>query len=502
MTVWPRLIFLLPVGALLAAGSAPAGAQDWFGDPFATAEALREQGGASQAARLVLRYATSGDDRSGQPAGDLVIWVASAWAHVERGSRRTLYDFRLRRVLELRDDGTFVSRSMLSDVTFRVGERQNRSALTEVLRGKGATGPMDACDAETELGLAIPGSKEPAAVEIKQSGMTMTLECNGRVIGVLETGFGEKAPPALWPTLAREMTMHPALQTRLAEGGAAPRRLEASFRRASQRKALSWRLVSAEDPMTLPYPLTANLVNATAASINEAAAPGLGDLATEAVAGRALGGPPTLAGRDAEVARLEKQKGAAAAALATWPALNMFPVQLAQWCQSGAKSAMCDSLRTLGSTAAKDAAVQALLDITKAEQSHRPSDAIAAMLAARASHNGDHPVLGASFALALQGGGVEMHKQAEAAGVPTDPKALHVRALQAYPYNPAYWTDLGDYFARSYDLATAYALYDVAFSLPMRDAQRGNLALSGKRELAARLARDFPAFFLDAGRQQ
>ena len=59
-----------------------------------------------------------------------------------------------------------------------------------------------------------------------------------------------------------------------------------------------------------------------------------------------------------------------------------------------------------------------------------------------------------------------------------------------------YWTDLGDDFARGYDLAAAYALYDVALSLPMPDAQRGNAVLAGKRNVAARLRSDFPAFFL------
>jgi hypothetical protein len=173
----------------------------------------------------------------------------------------------------------------------------------------------------------------------------------------------------------------------------------------------------------------------------------------------------------------------------------MFP-QVAQSCQSGARSAICDSLRNLAQTAASDAAVRAFFAVAKAEQMGRPADAVVAMADARTSPHADHPALAASFALVLHGGGAALQKQAQAAGVPSDAKALHVRALQAYPYNPAYWTDLGDYFARGYDLWTAYTLYDVAFSLPMPDAQRGNIALSGKRSLAARIRGDFPAFFL------
>jgi len=192
-----------------------------------------------------------------------------------------------------------------------VFERQNRAALTHVLRGAGAADAMDACDAETELGVAIP------------MGATTTLECDGRVVGSLEEGLGDRAPAALWPVLARETTMHPALQARISAGGPAPKRLEAFFKIASDRKALSWRLISAERSLSMiPNPLAGNLINATAASINEAVAPGLGDVAAEAVAGRALGGPPTLASWDTEVARVAKEKGAAAAVLAMWPVLK------------------------------------------------------------------------------------------------------------------------------------------------------------------------------------
>jgi hypothetical protein len=395
--------------------------------------------------------------------------------------------------LELREGGNFVSRGLLGDVVLRVLERQNRSAITRVLRGSGGKDQTDGCDAETELGVAIPHLKEAAEAKVKQAGATTTLECNGRMVGSFETGPANAAPSALWPVLAREMTMHPVLRSQVAKDGRAPQRVEASFRIGGTGKTLSWRLVSAE-PIAAPFPLTETLTNATAAWINEAVAAGLGDLAAEAVAGRAEGGPPTLARWEAQVGRVAKEKGAAAAVFAMWPALNMFP-QVAQTCQSGAKSAICDQLRSLRATAEADGAVSALLQVAIAEQQRRPADAIAAMLTARSSPFAKHPALLASFALALQGGG-NMQRQAKEAGLPWDAKALHVRALMAYPYNPAYWTDLGDLFTRRYELWTAYLLYDVALSLPMPDAQRANPALAGKRSFAARIRNDFPAFFL------
>jgi hypothetical protein len=280
----------------------------------------------------------------------------------------------------------------------------------------------------------------------------------------------------------------------MAEGGAAPKRVEARFRLASSARTLAWQLLSAE-AIDEPYPLTAALINATARALNKEIAPGLGDIAAEAVAGRAQGGAPTLAAWEAQVARTAQEKGPAAAALAMWPALNMFP-QTMQACQTGTRSAICGSLRDLRKTMAADAAVRALLAVAMAEQAKRPADAIAAMAAARSSPHADHPALAASFALALHVGGPAMRKQAEATGVPGDALPLHVRALQAYPYNPAYWTDLGDYYVRGYQLGTAYLLYDVALSLPMPDAQRSSPVLSGKRSLAARIRADFPGFFL------
>jgi hypothetical protein len=383
---------------------------------------------------------------------------------------------------------------MLSDVLFRVYERQNRAALGQVVRSAGGKEELGGCNADTELGLTIPGLKDPTSVAVKASGASVTLECDGSVVGSFEPGSGDTPPPALWPVLARDMTLHPALHGEIAKTGRAPQHVKASFMLANARMERSWRLVAAES-ISAPYPLAPSLVDATPGWINETVAHGLGDLAAEAVAGRARGGPPTLASLEVEVARLAKEKGPAAAAFAIWPALNMFP-QIAQACRSGEKSAICEAMRGLMKTALTEGAVRALLDVTRAEQLRRPVDAVAAVLGARPSPLAEHPALGASFALALQSGGHSVAQQAKAAGLPSDAKALHVRALQAYPYNPAYWTDLGDYFARTYDLWTAYLLYDVALSLPMPDAQRGNAALAAKRSLAERIQGDFPAFFL------
>src|SRR5262245_11424646 len=146
----PRVRLALHVLVLVAAGASAVSAQELFGNPFASAEALRLKRGALPNATLRVRYQAVADPIKEKSPGELVIDVASDWAHVQRAGRQILYDFRLGRVFELRDGGTFVSQSLMSDVTFRVYERQNRTALAHVLRGAGATEQMDACDAETE----------------------------------------------------------------------------------------------------------------------------------------------------------------------------------------------------------------------------------------------------------------------------------------------------------------------------------------------------------------
>jgi hypothetical protein len=481
--------------ALLAAPASQAAAQELLSNPFASAEALRLQRSAAPKATLRLRYEVIGaaNVNAEKAPGELVIEVAADWAGVRASGRQALYDFRLSRVLDL-SEGTFVSRNLIGDVAFRIYERQNRTFLSGALGAAGLGDKISACDSDTELGLAIPGSKETSSVSVKRSDMAVALECNGREVGAFVPGRGAAAPATLWPVLAHVMTLHPALRAELVKDGRVPKYVKATPMMADVRKEFSWRLISTEK-VSVSYPLAAELKNGTAALIDKSVAPGLGGLAAAAVAGREGKGPPTLAAWEAEVSRVAKTDGPAAAVFAAWPALNMFP-QLAQSCRSTPLSAICASMGGLAATAQTDAAARALLQIIRAEQTRRPADAVAAMLAARSSPLADHPALAASFALALQGGGQSIAQQAKAAGLPSDAKPLHVRALQAYPYNPAYWTDFGDYFARRYDFPTAYVLYDVALSLPMPDAQRGNPVLAAKRQFAARIQGDFPAFFL------
>jgi hypothetical protein len=478
----------------LALSSAPAMAQPLFGNPFADAAAYRAQRGELTEARYRVRYEVTRVERGGAPVvSELVIDAASDWALAREGERATLYDFRLNRVFALSAD-SFTTANGMGMLVFSVMERQNRSYLQRMLAAMSAQGDFpDACDAESELGLAIAGAQDAGVTEIRERRGVFALRCGGREIGGFTAGDGAAAPAALWPLMYAEMVTHPALHRRVRETGRAPARMEIAYREATTGLSRrSWRLLTIEDT-ALPYPLTEGLRNATADAL-DALAPGAGQIGVEAVAGRALGGPPTLESWDRHMRDLARSDGDAAAGMLFNPMSNMFPEMS---CQGEPQLFACGLVRRFRSLA--DPAPMAMIEVGMAEQRGDAAGAIAAMQRAQASAHRDHPALGASFALALLRFNNENLAQARAANLPTDVAALQNRALTAFPYNPAYWTDVGDRFGANYEWPSAFMFYDVAYSLPMPSAIERNPALVGKRGQMERIRRDFPDAFAPSG---
>jgi hypothetical protein len=176
-------------------------------------------------------------------------------------------------------------------------------------------------------------------------------------------------------------------------------------------------------------------------------------------------------------------------------ALTMFP-NVVSACQSGAALSICASLSALQATAASDPAVRALFSIAAAEQNKNLSSVIQLMREAKDTRNGSDPALGAAFALALFNGGEDFRNQSAAAGLETDIAKLQRRALEAYPYSPGYWTDVGDTGAAGYNYHVAYALYEVAASLPVDGARAAPSVVSVRRDTVANLRGVLSIFFL------
>jgi hypothetical protein len=258
----------------------------------------------------------------------------------------------------------------------------------------------------------------------------------------------------------------------------------------------SWRLISVAAVAT-PYPLADTLRNATGEVLDREFAPGIGQVAADAVAGRAQGGAPTAQSWGDHLNDIARREGNAAAAMLVLPTYNMFP-ELEGTCGQSNAHPVCPLNRDIRAIARDDPAPLALLEVAMAEQERDPAAAIAAMQRAQGSPHRSHPALGASFALALIRFDEAALAQARAANLPTDADMLQADALRALPYNPAYWTDVGDRFGGAYDWFTAFIFYDVAFSLPMPSAVSSHRVLVSKRQVMERIRRDFPDASLSA----
>lgn len=160
------------VSALLAAfiivlSPLPAAAQALFSNPFADAENYRAQRGPISEARYRVRYEMTVQARGGAPVvSELMLDVADDWALVRGQDHARLFDFRLNRIFTLSDDG-FTSNNGLGELVLKIMERQNRSYLQRLLGAAGAQGELaDACDAESELSLVIPGAADAGVTEL------------------------------------------------------------------------------------------------------------------------------------------------------------------------------------------------------------------------------------------------------------------------------------------------------------------------------------------------
>lgn len=483
---------LLLTMCFLWIGASAAIAQPIFSNPLSDAATYRAARGDLSPATYRLRYeVTTSRSREAPTVRELIIDVAGDWSVTRDGEQVTLRDYRLNRYFTLQAD-RFTTMNGLALITFRAMERENRSRMQDMLTRMGVQAPVfDDCDADSELGVAIPSGKPPSRIEWREESGVATLRCAGRDIGGFSPREGAAPPAAFWPTLFDAMTIHPALHKRARDSGLAPATLESRYRRGNGDEVrFAWKLIAAET-VSINYPLLDAMRNVTAETLDRIIAPGAAQLAIDAVAGRAQGGAPTLQSWGEHLRSVSQRDGQAAVAMLAMPTFNMFP-ELETECGQTPSNAACGAIQALREVARSDPAPMALLEMAMAEQRNDSSATIAAMKRAQTSPLRDHPVLGASFALALMRFDRNALNQTRAANLPTDIAALQARAVMVLPYSPAYWTDIGDRYLAGYRTPDAFLLYDIANALPMPSAVAGNRALVAKRDLVTEIRNDFP----------
>jgi hypothetical protein len=298
----------------------------------------------------------------------------------------------------------------------------------------------------------------------------------------------------LWPVLAAIFQIHPQILAAAQKVGVVPTHLESNYTQMQRKATRSWDLVYARAE-TRPYPLSAQLRNATVDWLAAGVSETIAQTAVDALQGKAGSGPPTAASWERTLTALVEANDPAAA-MALLPTLGMFP-DLLSGCRSGGKSAACTIVARLANYMAADPAVAAAFKMIEPHASGDtgwPAIALESMVAAQTSPLGRDPILGAVFANVVRSAGPAFQAQASAKGLTGDPHALISAAIQAYPYNPSWWLDLANSFIARYDTYTGLVLADVAMSLPMPEALRGNPMVADRQQRLSALVADYPAF--------
>ena len=265
------------IQALIVAGLtglvvSPALAQPLFANPLDTPEGYREGRGATPDAKHRIRYEVTETQGSGaSEVYEVTIDVASNWSLYRKGEIAVLNDFGLNRIFTLEGD-TFSTVNGMSNLVFRVMERQNRTYLKDVLAAATAGEPMITdCQSDSELGLSLPMQKSDSILRFGDRQGFTALICDGADVGGFTAGSAS-APPALWPSLFHIAPMHPALLKRMRETGAVPATFETERTAGDTTIKRSFRLVDVES-VSASYPLTDDLRNTTAETFDNLIGP-------------------------------------------------------------------------------------------------------------------------------------------------------------------------------------------------------------------------------------
>lgn len=229
---------------------------------------------------------------------------------VRDDQRETLYDFSLRRVLNLRlADRTYTDISLYSLVDFMAAELANRHALGAATRAAGVASRMfHPFDSETELRMVSPSVPPDApsfTIERIVRDDELGFEVDGRTV-VQFVPSSQTLPPSLQHRLVNYLALgcniHPEIRHAISTSGAIPQLL-----------VITWRSVGAETTKTLRLTAATSSPSASPPAFVDATPAPLGDRPpwielAGIFASQQQGEPPTRAAAVAFAADAIRQK--------------------------------------------------------------------------------------------------------------------------------------------------------------------------------------------------
>lgn len=420
----------------------------------------------------------------------LTALLGTDYADVVEGGRETLYDFRLRRRLNLdRAAQAFANLSLYGDVAFRRFELTNRLELADLFaeasRGEELPLFLQRFWIESDAGLAASATPLAISHETLADG-ALRFRFAGEEVALFAPST-QMVPAALQRSVARflrlRLPIHPDILAAITLDGRLPRRLVLVGLAHGERRPIGLVLRSVER-LEGDYPLPAGFeprpLAGQAADAEGLSLGGLLPTMLEAVSGRRAAAPRSLADyRRAADQALGQGHGFAAMLLLSEAALQYGTA--AGDCASGLGwAAGCPRTDDIRRALAADP--RAML-FYKA-QTTEPKDAAAAVTVWQdLKHDdvADGYVVDAFLADRLS-----------AAGHRREAMAAFARALAGNPYLAGVYKELGDHFLRISRTDLAWVCYDLGRSLPGRSADD---ALAPVDVLEAKLASLYPAFF-------
>ena len=473
--------------ALFLALSAPVADAAAIAGPELDAAALRAARDVAPGPQLQLIFDLH---RGDAPPVPLFVLLGTDYVDILEGGRETLYDFRLERRLQIdRAARVFANFSLYGDVAFRHFELGKRATLADMVAQTPTAGglPLELKPfrIESDVGLLLGVKDEPAieqrtlpdgAIRFSVAGQEEALFAPAReaVPAELDKSFAH--------FLRLYLPIHPKILSAIALDGRLPQRLvyvsDAGGKRQTAGLVLR-RSLHRDGVFPLPADFEPRPLAGDATDEEALALRGLLPLMLQAVAGKAKGGPRSLADYRRAADEALRQGRTFAAALQLTEAAMQYGADAAD-CSVSPSDVPCHEPDELSRRFAADPRAAKLYEARMAE----PKDPQAAVSLWESIKHDDVPdgyVVDAFLGDRLS---AEGHRE--------DAMGAFARALQGNPYLASVYKELGDHYLRASRTDLAWVCYDLGRALPGRDPHD---PLAAVDELEAELKSIYPEFF-------
>jgi len=401
--------------------------------------------------------------------------VGPDYAVTETGTLTSVYDFRLRRILQL-DTGNrrFINRSAYSIAGFSDYELHNRQMLKGILAAGGAdvlkAAPASIVD-EFWIETDLYHSKNPAAVAgaaVARSERGFTVEYGGQTVAGFqpaEQRFADAIRENFYRALRHVVVLHPGIIAEMRKTARLPQELTyTSWRPMQDRKQKKLSLVAIDD-IEFDYPLTPDYVPVLDDTLSAAFRTQHAPLVIQALKGEATDPRATVdAYKRAISASLSGGQNLDAALLT----LEM-TLALPEDCNS--QSEVCDLVQDTFSKTQQDPAVVALL-IAKDQEHKKQYQAAVETLRGipRAELRYGHilDLFIANDIVSAYQGRMATAREADKARFSADVRGYFAAALRGNPFLAGTYKDFGDFYFRQFNPQEAWFLWDAGRSLPGR----------------------------------